>query len=130
MVAIPVSGELTGEWDSAAPGARPSMTQESTVFAAPKVSTTGKVHPHVLKDGADPVRRQNYSFQAYLTDYADVLTFWGYHGRTMYFIPNYHDQASHDTDYIEVYVERLGNLDARGYDYDAILLPVRLLDVS
>ena len=130
MTTEPIAGESTNEWDSAAPDVKPSLVPEVVVFVAPKWSLSGRLYPHVLKIGTMPIQRTNYQFQVYVSTYAEMEAIQTWAGKEMWFVPNYHDPADHVTYAQQVFVEHVGRPDTKGYQYDSIIVPVRVLDMT
>ena len=136
MTSAPEAAETTGEWYASAKDTKPSMVPETMVFASPRYGLSGKLYPHVLQSGADPVQKTNWQFQVLFMDetatgataYADFLTWLAYAGKEMYFVPNYHDPSDHQSYMQYIYVERIGRAQVEGYKYDVIELPVQILD--
>jgi hypothetical protein len=73
------------------------------------------MRPHVRVDSSgNVIRYRDYRFQVYLRDWADVETWLTYLGEIMWFLPSWHDQATHDADAYEVFVEQVGEPDIAG----------------
>ena len=130
MSTYPDAGESASEYESAAADYKPSMIPQVQVFISPRWSRTGKLWPHILKDGANPIQKNNYEFAVNLDDYSDLVDWLAFAGKEMYFVPNYHDQVDHQTYAKYVVVSRIGKADVKGVFYDSIILPVELLDLD
>jgi len=130
MTTYPDQGESTAEYEASAADFKPSLIPQVQVFISPRWSRTGKMWPHILKDGANPVQKDNFELAVLLTDYSDLVTWLQFSGKEMYFVPNYHDQAVHQSYAKYVLVSRIGKADVKGVKYDSIILPIELLDLS
>jgi len=128
--AAPDPAEATGEWTAMAPNLKPTGMPEHYVIAAPKRALDGTLRPHVLKSGATPVLFTDWTIMVKIASHAALDTWAGYLGKTMYFVPNYHDPAAHaDYDRL-VFVEKVDTPVSPGPTVPAMYLLVHLVDAD
>ncbi|NIV33093.1 MAG: hypothetical protein GWN58_27690 [Anaerolineae bacterium] len=113
-----------------APNLRPSAMPEHYVIAAPARALDGTLRPHVLKSGATPILFTDWTVRVKIDNQSQLSTWASYLGKVMYFVPNYHDQAAHDSYDCLVFVEKVDPVESPGPTQPVMYLNVRLVDAD
>ena len=128
---LPDAAEGTAtEWTVSARGLRPTGMPEHAVIAAPRRALDGTFRAHVLQSAGSPITFTDFTPIVRCDTHADVETWKGYLGTTMYYVPSYHDPADHQSYAVQVFVEKIGTPEAPGPQVPYMYLPVHLTDAS
>ena len=127
---LPDAAESTGEWALSAKGLKPTGLPQHAVIAGPRRALDGTLRAHVLQSAGVPVVFTDYTPVVRLDTHADLETWKAYLGKTLYYVPSFHDPADHQSYAVQVFVERLGVPEAPGPTIPYMYLPVRLIDAD
>ena len=128
--ATPGQSSTANEYTGRAPNLKPRVTPAYTVIAAPQYSLNGTLYAHVLKDGAAPIVFTNWNALIKCESWGDVEALSALLGDIMYFVFNWHDPVLHH-DYIQrVYIDQIGEIEARGTTFGVISVPMRMRDAT
>jgi len=127
----PASGETNGEYKALAPSMKPRAMPEPMVIAAPRRALDGTFRAHVLQSGGVPVRFVDWSILVKLDTWPEYEALTALLGKTLYYVPNYHDQAAHDGDVQLVFFDKVGQLEMQGPLVNGgIHIPIHLVDAG
>lgn len=130
LASAPDPGETGGQWTAMAPNLKPTNMPEHYVIAAPARALDGTLRAHVLKSGSTPVLFTDWTVLVKIESQTDLDTWAGYLGKTMYFVPNYHDQAAHGSYDRIVFVEKVDRAESPGPTQPVFYLLVHLIDAD
>ena len=78
------------------------------------MTLAGELLVHPIRDGANAKVFKNWTVMLKCDTWPEVQTLFGYLGRSMYFIPNYHDSAAHNSYTQAVFVDSVREVHIKG----------------
>lgn len=115
MTSAPVAAESTGEYKALAPGNKPKAMPEPSIIAAPARALDGTFRPHILTDISGPMVFEDWSILVKLDTWpTDYTTLVGMLGKTVYYVPNYHDPAAHGDYDVLMLFDKVGSITQNG----------------
>ena len=132
MVSEPDQAESSNEFKALSPGYKPKATPEPSVIAAPSRALDGTFRAHILSDLSGPVVFENWSILVKLDSWpADYTTLKALLGKTLYYVPHYHDPAAHRSYDVKVFFEKIGAIELQGPQITGGLhVPIYLVDAT
>ncbi len=113
-----------------AKGLKPTGLPETSVIATPRRALDGTLRPHVLQAAGTPVTFTDYTLALRVDDMAAFATLEGLVGKTIYFVPSYHDPAVHTSYDVQVFFDRLGVPESPGPMVPYMIVGAHLMDAD
>jgi len=129
MATRPAQDEgTTYEYAVSAKNLRPTGLPEYQVIAAPRRALDGTLRSHVLQSGGSPVLFIDYSPILRLDGLTALEALSLLLGTTVYYVPNYHDQAAHQTYERQVFFDKMGVPESPGPTVPYLFVPTHFVD--
>lgn len=130
MTSAPDPAETTNEWTVMAPNLKPTGMPEHYVIAAPRRAINGTLRAHVLQSGGVPVLFTDYTPRIKVDSMTNLDTLSALLGKTVYYVPAYHDPAAHGSYDVQVLVEKMTTPEAPGPLVPVLYVMVHLTDAD
>jgi len=129
MATRPAQDEgTTYEYAVSAKNLRPTGLPEYTVIASPRRALDGTLRTHTLQSAGSPILFIDYTPVIRVNSISDIATLAALLGTTVYYVPNYHDQAAHQSYERQVFFDKMGVPESPGPTVPYLFVPTHFVD--